>query len=226
MAGQHWYLDSESGGYNQNAWKAIYGFSGANGSWLSNQSWSAAEDSLFLGGETAMWGEGINVDNFDAFVWRGTAAASERLWASEERVGCPATAPAADAAYQQRGGPATGRRTAALLGASTATCPGIKRGAGAGGGLGGGPPSFWLLNPNNGYGPQRLVDQLCRMSQSGIPTGPIGPGFCPSDVAAAAAPTAAPTSASRLAIENEALRRALVEVRHELAQLQMQLLVQ
>ena len=27
-----------------------------------------------------MWGEGINKDNFDAYVWHGTAAIAERLW--------------------------------------------------------------------------------------------------------------------------------------------------
>jgi hypothetical protein len=32
------------------------------------------------GGETAMWGEGINEDNFDEYVWRGAGAAAERLW--------------------------------------------------------------------------------------------------------------------------------------------------
>ena len=38
-----------------------------------------------------MWGEGINEDNFDAFVWRGAAAIAERLWTTEERLLCPAT---------------------------------------------------------------------------------------------------------------------------------------
>ena len=32
------------------------------------------------GGETCMWGEGINKDNIGAYVWRGTVAAAERLW--------------------------------------------------------------------------------------------------------------------------------------------------
>jgi hypothetical protein len=31
-----------------------------------------------------MWGEGISVYNQDAFVWRGTAAAAERLWSPYE----------------------------------------------------------------------------------------------------------------------------------------------
>ena len=33
-----------------------------------------------VGGETCMWGEGINEDNFDEYVWRGAGAAAERLW--------------------------------------------------------------------------------------------------------------------------------------------------
>ena len=36
-----------------------------------------------------MWGEGINADNFEQFVWRGAAATAERLWATEESLGCP-----------------------------------------------------------------------------------------------------------------------------------------
>ncbi len=27
-----------------------------------------------------MWGEGVNKDNQDAYVWRGASAAAERLW--------------------------------------------------------------------------------------------------------------------------------------------------
>lgn len=64
---------------------------GVNGSWLGNPDWTPAQKALFLGGETAMWGEGINEDNFDAFVWRGAAAAAERLWSSEQSLGCPAS---------------------------------------------------------------------------------------------------------------------------------------
>lgn len=91
MAGESWYLDGECGGYNQNAWTCVYSFKGPNGSWLMDPTWSTAERALFLGGETAMWGEGINQDNFDAYVWRGAAAAAERLWATEESLGCPAS---------------------------------------------------------------------------------------------------------------------------------------
>lgn len=76
ISNSHWYLDSECPGYNQNSWKCIYGVDpGAAAAGLN-----ASMASLLLGGETAMWGEGINRDNFDAFVWRGTSAAAERLW--------------------------------------------------------------------------------------------------------------------------------------------------
>ena len=76
MAGDRWYLDSEASGYNQNSWKSTYNFNAGagaeRGSWLSTSggSWfvppnaSAAQHANMLGGETAMWGEGINKDNF------------------------------------------------------------------------------------------------------------------------------------------------------------------
>ena len=54
------YLDGECGGYNQNAWQCIYNFKGPNGSWIMDPKWSQAQKDLFHGGETAMWGEGIN----------------------------------------------------------------------------------------------------------------------------------------------------------------------
>eukprot|EP00039_Didymoeca_costata_P000895 m.47835 g.47835 ORF g.47835 m.47835 type:complete len:715 (+) comp10536_c0_seq2:668-2812(+) len=137
MAGQHWYLDGECGGYNWNAWTCIYSFTGASGSWLANPAWTAKERSLFLGGETAIWGEGINTDNFDSFVWHGAAAAAERLWTTEERLGCPPS-----------------------------ICPGIQPSK----------ESYWMTSGN-----PRMTDQMCRMSRQGIKTGPIYPGFCPSD---------------------------------------------
>jgi hexosaminidase len=91
MAGQKWYLDTmPGGGYYQNAWETVYNLDrGPNGSWLVDPSWGASERALFLGGETAMWGEGVNEDNWEAFVWRGAAAAAERLWATEQSLGCP-----------------------------------------------------------------------------------------------------------------------------------------
>jgi len=94
----------------------------------------------------AMWGEGITKDNFDAFVWRGATAAAERLWSTEESLGC-----------------------------SSQQCPGIDPSNVRPG------PSHWLSSDSG-----RLSDQLCRMSRRGIRTGPIAPGFCPSDSESAA----------------------------------------
>lgn len=47
---------------------------------LDDPTWTPQQRALLLGGETAMWGEGINADNADAYIWRGAAAAAERLW--------------------------------------------------------------------------------------------------------------------------------------------------
>lgn len=170
IANQGWYLDGQGPGYNQNAWTYIYSFTGVNGSWLEDPTWSAEQRALFLGGETAIWSEGINVDNFDAYVWRGASAAAERLWATEQSLGCPAE-----------------------------TCPGIRN-------LRPGP-SQWL-QPGS-HGAPRLGDQLCRMSRMGVRTGPIGPGFCPSDGAGAAA-TEEVEVRQRLAAENAALKLRVV----------------
>lgn len=84
IANNHWYLDHECPGqYNWNSWKCIYPVDpGSAASGLNN-----SMASLLLGGETAMWGEGINKDNFDAFVWHGAAAAAERLWSPLDQTG-------------------------------------------------------------------------------------------------------------------------------------------
>lgn len=50
IAGDHWYLDSECGGYNQNAWQCIYKVEPLS-------PYTKQHTDLFLGGETAMWGE-------------------------------------------------------------------------------------------------------------------------------------------------------------------------
>jgi hypothetical protein len=163
-------LDGQGPGSNQNAWTYIYTFNGVNGSWLEDPTWSAEQSALFLGGETAIWSEGINEDNFDAYVWRGASAAAERLWATEQSLGCPAE-----------------------------TCPGIRN-------LRPGP-SQWL-QPGS-HGAPRLSDQLCRMSRMGVRTGPIGPGFCTSDAAGAAA-TEEVEVRQRLAAENAALKLRVV----------------
>ena len=82
-------LDSECSGYNQNAWGCAYSFQGPHGSWLEDPAWGQQQRERFLGGEAAVWGEGISVDNFDSFVWRSASAIAERLWTTEERLMCP-----------------------------------------------------------------------------------------------------------------------------------------
>ena len=184
MAGEGWYLDGPAcSGYNQNVWHCVYDFKGvpvpAGGknrtSYLMDPAWTDAQRALFLGGETAIWGEGINEDNFDAYVWRSTAAAAERLWSSEQSLGCPED-----------------------------ICPGIhanpRRPVRAG-------PSHWLLP-----GDPRMADQLCRMSQLSIKTGPTAPGFCPSDTGSAGGSEAMRWQLER---ENAALRVELQRIRKE-----------
>ncbi len=70
-----------------------------------------------------MWGEGINAANADAYIWRGAAAAAERLW------------------------------------------------------------SPLALTPSHAQATGRFTEHLCRLQGLGVRAGPIGPGFCPSDVA-------------------------------------------
>ena len=197
MAGDHWYLDGEAGGYNQNSWESTYNFnankgasgsfnaSGSGGSWFVPPNATAAQQALMLGGETAMWGEGINEDNFDAFVWRAATAAAERLWTTEEALGCPEV-----------------------------ICPGVTAAA-ARKGIALPTTSYWLTEGSNLY---RLADQLCRMSQMGIKTGPITPGFCPSDAWGKGGQegAAAVTPSAELGLR-QALEAQVAELRVELA---------
>ena len=92
LAGSHWYLDSQCGGYNQNAWKCVYNVDPGS----ATAGLPAHQAALLLGGEVAMWGEGVNQDNFDAYVWRGAAAAAERLWSRPDQTA------AADDSTEQR----------------------------------------------------------------------------------------------------------------------------
>lgn len=76
-----WYLDTEPpcsrGGidqYNALDWECAYRVSPVPANW------TAAEKALVLGGEAAMWGEGVSRANFDATAWRPLAAVAERLW--------------------------------------------------------------------------------------------------------------------------------------------------
>ena len=90
IAGDNWYLDSQCPGYNWNSWICRY-----NVEPTSNVTSQPELRPLLLGGEGAMWAEGINHNNFDAYVWHGAAAIAERLGST--------TAPASEnASVQQR----------------------------------------------------------------------------------------------------------------------------
>jgi hypothetical protein len=136
IAGDWWYLDQNGcGSYHQDGWGCTYD------QLLFNASWTAAQNSFLVGGETAMWGEGINKDNADAYIWRGAAAAAERLW------------------------------------------------------------SPLALTPSHAAAAGRFAEHLCRLHLLGVHAGPSGPGFCPSDVAAAGAGIRA---AARAAVDADA----------------------
>ncbi len=75
IAGDWWYLDQQGcGDYHQNDWQCSYAVN------PDFATWTPAQRALMKGGETAMWGEGINAYNQDSYVWRGTGAVAERLW--------------------------------------------------------------------------------------------------------------------------------------------------
>ena len=75
LAGDWWCLDQKGcGDYHQEDWQCAYDVEPTLPTWTEQQL------SLMKGGETCMWGEGINKDNIGAFVWRSTVAAAERLW--------------------------------------------------------------------------------------------------------------------------------------------------
>ena len=82
IAGDWWYLDQLGcGGYHQSGWTCTYDV-------LAPPSFNYGPEQLTLmkGGETAMWGEGINKDNAAQYIWRGAAAAAERLWSAQART--------------------------------------------------------------------------------------------------------------------------------------------
>jgi hypothetical protein len=75
IAGDWWYLDQNTcGSYHQDGWACTYDQP------LFDAAWTDRQRAYLVGGETAMWGEGINAANADAYIWRGAAAAAERLW--------------------------------------------------------------------------------------------------------------------------------------------------
>ena len=147
---------------------------------------SRAAHAAMLGGETAMWGEGINKDNFDAFVWRAATAAAECLWTTELALGCP------EAVCPGIGAAAAAAAAAAGAAVPVAVAPRAV--------------SYWL---SDGANAERLDDQLCRMSRMGIRTGPIAPGFCPSDEDAPTATATATEVGLRQRLEAEVARLRL-----------------
>ena len=153
LAGNWWYLDQQGcGGYHQDGWTCSYDTE------PTFPTWTPAQLALMRGGETCMWGEGINQDNTDAYVWRGTAAVAERLWSP---------------------------RAATMSHVQAA---------------------------------ERYPEHLCRLAMLGIPTGPIGPNFCPADsqastsaaAAAARRALAALDATGATAVTLEAVRAALM----------------
>ena len=51
--------------------------------------YTPAQAQLVLGGEVSMWGDDVNADIIEAFVWRGAAALAERLWSEPSALRNP-----------------------------------------------------------------------------------------------------------------------------------------
>jgi hypothetical protein len=87
--------------------------------------WGPAQEALLEGGETAMWGEGINKDNAAQYIWRGAAAVAERLWSPR----CPhARARCGGGSVRTRRRSAASRCWACALGPSgRSTAPRMRR---------------------------------------------------------------------------------------------------
>jgi hexosaminidase len=64
----YWYLD-----HDENTWQRMYSYDPASG--LTQE-----QAALIVGGETCMWGEYVDQDNWFARVWPRAAAVGERLW--------------------------------------------------------------------------------------------------------------------------------------------------
>ena len=71
-ASDYWYLD-----HAENTWQVMYGYDPAQGL-------SAAQVALIIGGETSMWGEMVDRENWFQKVWPTAAAVAERLWSPQE----------------------------------------------------------------------------------------------------------------------------------------------
>ena len=98
------------------------------------------------------------------------------------------------------------------LGCPESVCTGITAAAAAAGVTL--PKTTYWLTESMVEGADRMSDQLCRMSQLGIRTGPTDPGFCPSDeVNEAVAATAEVELRQRLEEEVAALRVELARLK-------------
>jgi len=91
---QAWYLDCGTGSWitggkswcdPYKTWTDVYSYDPTAGL-------SAAQASLVIGGEVALWSETIDRSNVDTKAWPRTAAAAERLWSSAPSISTPAAA--------------------------------------------------------------------------------------------------------------------------------------
>lgn len=76
------YLDQNAPGgcavyARQETWSCLYSADPAPPGWEDG-----TDDPLLLGGEAAMWGEGVNAATIEGVLWPRAAAAAERFWSS------------------------------------------------------------------------------------------------------------------------------------------------
>ena len=74
------YLDGECAGYNHQAWMCTYW--GAPGTAQAadpiRPQYTPTQAKLVLGGEVSMWGDDVNADVIEAFVWLLDAPPTQR----------------------------------------------------------------------------------------------------------------------------------------------------
>jgi hexosaminidase len=73
----YWYLDHAA-----NNWKVMYQYD-------PTLNLTADQAALILGGETSMWGEMVDQDNWFQKVWPTAAAVGERLWSTKDTTDLP-----------------------------------------------------------------------------------------------------------------------------------------